>query len=570
MHDLLISDATVVDGTGAPRRHAGIAVSDGRITEVGAVTGPARRTIDAKGAIVSPGFIDVHTHFDVQGFWDPTLSPSPLHGVTTVLGGNCGFTVAPLDDDAAGYLMRMLARVEGMPLESLEQGVPWDWRSTGEYLDRLDGRLAVNAGFMVGHSAVRRVVMGAAATERTATPEELDQMKALLRDGLAAGAFGFSSTWSTTHNDAEGRPVPSRWADRNELVELASVCREFEGTSLEFLPSAFGPFSEEVSEVMVAMTVAAQRPLNWNIMVVSASTLPAWLDKLEVGSRAQAAGGKVVGLVIPETLSPRLCFRSGFVLDALPGWEKPMALPLDEKLALLRDPDERHRLNELAQQPGPARPLAHWADKELVETFSAETKRYEGRIVGEIATREGKDPFDVLCDIACADELRTQFITPRRPSTRADWEARVQVFRDPRAVIGASDAGAHLDMIATFNFSTVVLEKVVREEELLPLEEAVHLITEVPARLYGLRDRGTIVEGAHADLVVFDEGTVGTGPIHTRVDLPGGAGRLYAGATGIEHVIVNGVPIVSGDEFTDDRPGTLMRSGRDSATPALN
>jgi N-acyl-D-aspartate/D-glutamate deacylase len=569
VYDVIISGGQVVDGTGAPGRRADVAIKDGKVADIGRVREAAERTVDADGLVVAPGFIDVHTHLDVQGFWDPTLSPSPLHGITTVLGGNCGFTVAPLNDDAAGYLMRMLARVEGMPLESLEAGVPWDWRTTAEFLDRHEGRLAVNAAFMVGHSALRRVVMGEAATERTATREEIDAMAALLRDGLAAGGLGFSSTWAETHNDSEGRPVPSRHATADEIVELAGVCREFEGTALEFLPVGAGPFSDEATELMIRMTVAARRPLNWNIISVTAKNLPGWLAKLAVSDRARERGGKIVGLTIPNSPAARFTFRSGFVLDALPGWLAPMALPPAQKLAMLRDPDQRKRLNELADRPGPMRHMTKWAQMLILETFTADTKRYEGRTVGDIAAEEGKEPFDALLDIVCTDELRTSFCrTPYQP-TRADWEARAQVWRDPRAVVGASDAGAHLDMIDTFNYATVLLQHGVREQGLLSVEEGVRLLTDVPARLYGLRGRGRLAPGACADVVAFDLDRVGTGPTVTRVDLPGGAGRLYAEATGVEHVLVNGTEIATAGRFGEARPGRILRSGRDTATAPL-
>ena len=237
MFDLLIKNGVVVDGTGAPRRSADVAIRDGRIAEIGRVDGAARREIDARGHVVAPGFVDIHTHYDAQAFWDGTLSPSPFHGVTTVVGGNCGFSIAPLSPDAAGYLKRMLARVEGMPLESLEAGVPWDWTSFGEYLARLDGRLAVNAGFLVGHSALRRVVMGEAAIGEPASDAALRGMQELLRESLAQGGLGFSSSAAPTHNDSEGRPVPSRFATREEFLALARAVRDFPGTTLEFIPT---------------------------------------------------------------------------------------------------------------------------------------------------------------------------------------------------------------------------------------------------------------------------------------------------------------------------------------------
>ncbi|WP_239332313.1 amidohydrolase family protein [Frankia sp. CiP3] len=572
MHDIVIRGGQVVDGTGAPRQRADIAIDGGRVVAIGAVPDAGRRTIDADGLIVSPGFVDIHTHLDVQGFWDPTLSPSPLHGVTTVLGGNCGFTVAPLDDTAGDYLMRMLSRVEGMPLESLQAGVPWDWRSTAEFLDRLDGTLAVNAGFMVGHSAIRRVAMGPAATERPATDDELETMKRLLRAGIAAGGLGFSSTWSQSHSDADGRPVPSRAAPAEELFALAAVAGEFEGTSLEFLPvlPQRGGFSQEITDVMVGMSVAARRPLNWNILTVTAKTLPDALARLEVGDIARARGGKVIALTMPDTPPARFSFRAGFVLDMVPGLHDFLFLPLDERLAILRDPDRRRELRRAAEEPSAFSHLVDWGSRHIIETFSPQTKPYAGRIVGDIAAEEGRDPFDVLMDIVVADDLKTTFSNPSRDAQPEDWQARAQIWRDPRAVVGASDAGAHLDMVEFFGYSTMLLQHGVREQQVVTLEEAVRLITDVPARLYGLRGRGRLRAGGAADIVIFDETRIARQPTETRFDLPAGAGRLYGEADGVRHVLVNGIEIAHDGAFTGDFPGTILRSGRDTETPSLD
>ncbi|MGE3621797.1 MAG: amidohydrolase family protein [Acidimicrobiia bacterium] len=568
-HDLLVRGGLVVDGSGGPRRPADVAVDDGRIVAVGRGLGPARRVVEAEGRIVAPGFVDVHTHLDVQGFWDPMLTPSPLHGVTTALGGNCGFTVAPLDGDAAPYLMRMLAKVEGMPLTSLERGVPWDWGTTAEFLDRLEGRLALNTGFSVGHSALRRVVMGPDATERHATPDELAAMLRLLHDGLSAGALGFSSTWSPAHNDHDGRPVPSRAAAPSELVALAAACRDHPGTSLEFLAGA-GEWDAATRDVIVDMSVAAGRPLNWNVISGTAESLDRWLDKLAVSDLARARGGKVVGLALPRSPAARFCMRSGFALDALVGWDAAMALPDDEKLALLTDPDGRRRLAEDADRPSAYRHLADWGGYRIMETFSPDTERFEGRVVADIARDLDKDPFDALVDIVVADELRTSFCIARPDDTADDWAARARLWRDPRVVVGASDAGAHLDMLTTYTYPTDLLGLAVREHGLLGVEEAVRMLTAEPAELYGLRDRGVLRPGAWADVVVFDQDEVGPGEITTRFDLPGGAGRLYAGADGVGHVIVNGVPIVEDGELTASTPGRVLRAGRDTATPSLD
>jgi N-acyl-D-aspartate/D-glutamate deacylase len=570
--DLIIRGGDVIDGTGAPRRRADVGVKDGRIVAVGVVDGDADRTIDATGRVVTPGFVDVHTHFDAQIFWDGALTPSPLHGVTTVLAGNCGFTIAPLTDDAADsdYLMKMLARVEGMPLESLREGVPWSWRTTAEYLDALEGRVGVNVGMMVGHSAIRRAVMGGDANQRSATPEEVAAMSRLLHDGLDAGGIGFSSSWARTHNDAEGRMVPSRYATKDELVELCRVAGEHEGTSLEFLPMV-GPFEPWAKELMADMSAAAQRPLNWNILVITTASAANVENQLSAGDVARERGGKVVALTIPKPPGVRLSLESGFVLDAMPGWETVMGLPHAYKKAILADPVARGELNAAAQvDHNPMRSLADWSTKRIFDVVAEENRPYVGRMLSEIAAEQGRDPFDVLCEIAVADDLLTSFGPDAPVSSAEEWKMRVDVWRDSRAVIGASDAGAHLDLLATFNYSTVLMAEAVREHGVLPLEEAVHLITDVPARLYGLVDRGRLEVGNHADIVVLDPATVDSEPIAMRTDLPGGAARLYADSHGIDHVLVNGTPLVVDGALTADRPGTVLRSGRDTRTPDMS
>jgi N-acyl-D-aspartate/D-glutamate deacylase len=573
MYDVIIRGGEVVDGTGAARRRADVGIRDGKVVAIGEVTGEAASTIDAAGKVVAPGFVDVHTHFDAQVFWDGALTPSPLHGVTTVLAGNCGFTIAPLSSDPADgeYLMRMLARVEGMPLESLRDGVPWSWTTTPEYFDTIDGNLGVNAAFMVGHSAIRRVVMGEDANRRESTDDELAAMQRLLHEGLEAGGLGFSSSWARTHNDADGHMVPSRNATREELIALAGVAGQHEGTSLEFIPMV-GPVMEPwAMDLMADLSAAAKRPLNWNILTVNAANAEAGRAKLEAGDVARAKGGKVVALTIPHSFGVRLSFASGFVLDAMPGWEAPMLLPRDEKLKLFRDKAARDALNDLAQAPGnPMGAIANWGSKTIFDVVAPENQQYVGRTVGEIAAEQGRSPWDALVDIVLADELLTSFGIVMPPDSDDDWKARLDIWRDGRAVIGASDAGAHLDLLASFNYATVLLGTAVRERQLLSLEEAIHLITDVPAQLYGLVDRGRLQEGWNADVVVLDPARVQSDEVGMRFDLPGGAGRLYAGASGIDHVLVNGQAIVRDGALTEHRSGTLLRSGRDTRTASLD
>jgi N-acyl-D-aspartate/D-glutamate deacylase len=568
MLDTVIRGAEVIDGTGGLRRRADVGISAGRVVTVGTVDDRASRTVDGAGLVLAPGFIDVHTHFDAQVFWDPALTPSPLHGVTSIVGGNCGFTIAPLTEDAGDYLVRMLSRVEGMPLAALQQGVPWNWSTTAEYFSRIEGMLAMNAGFMVGHSAMRRVVMGEDATVRECTEPELEAMKSLLRDGLAAGGMGFSTSRGSSHQDWDGNPVPSRHASADEIVALAAVCKDFPGTSLEMVPTGW-LFDDFEKDLMPRMTVEAQRPLNWNLVLANADSLPRHLTNLELGTEARRRGGKIVALAMPIDFPARFCFLTPFVLDGLPGWGHPMAQPVAERLRLLRDPVERRHLEELAATTETHMHVVDWGNKLIAETFTPETERYEGRKVADIAAEEGKSPFDALVDIVCADELRTGFTRIPPVSTPADWAARAQIWRDDRTLIGGSDAGAHLDFLATFNYTTHLLQHAVRGAQALSLEECVRMLTHDPARLYGLRDRGVIREGAIADLVLFDPDTVGSEDVRTRCDLPGGAGRLYAGAVGIDRVLVGGTEIVEGGRMTGARPGQLLKSGRDTDTPAL-
>ena len=570
--DTLLTNGTIVDGTGAPRQQGDIGLKDGRIAAIGDLEGRTNdRVLDLRGQIVAPGFIDVHTHYDAQVFWDPTLSPSSNHGVTTVVGGNCGFSIAPLSPGAGDYLTRMLARVEGMPLESLQQGVPWNWTSFAEYLASFEKDLAINAGFMVGHSALRRVVMGEKAVGHEADASQIEAMVDLLHESLRGGGLGFSSSVAPTHNDGDGQPVPSRHAAREELIALAGALRDHEGTSLEFLPGV-GPFQDHERELMADLSCAAQRALNWNVLVVNSYQPDHPANQLSAADFAAEKGGRVVALTLPQVMSLRLNFISGFIFDALPGFAEIIALPLPERIRKFADPAVRRELGERAASPeaGGMAFFANWSLYRIDEAFSPENKPYEGRTVGEIAAEENKPPLDVLLDIAGADDLRTSFKPDMPGDDDESWALRAKVWQDDRTLIGASDAGAHLDMIDTFAVSTMLLGPGVRERNLLSLEEAVHQLTDLPGRLYGFTHRGRIAEGWHADLVVFDPDLIGAGPVHTRADLPGGAARLYAEAEGISRVLVAGTDILVDGKPTGATPGRVMRSGIDTAATGLS
>jgi len=567
MLDTVLRGGLVIDGSGSAARRADVGMRDGRIAAIGEIDEEARETIDVEGKVVSPGFVDVHTHYDAQAFWDPALSPSCFHGVTTVMGGNCGFSVAPLTDESGPYLMRMLSRVEGMPLASLEEGVPWNWRSFGEYLDALEGKLALNAGFLVGHSAIRRAVMGEASVERAANASEIEAMQDLLAESLEAGGMGFSSTLAPTHNDLEGKPVPSRWAERDEIVALCSTVREHPGTTLEFIP-AIGVFSDEDMALMTDMSLAANRPLNWNVLVIQSFNEAGWRAQLAASDYAEERGARVVALTPSQVMIIRLNFRSGFVLDSLPEWAPVIALPHDEKLKALADPAVRKRLDERANSDdaGVMRAIAVWENMLIAETFTPEHAKYEGRMIGDLAKELGKEPFDALLDLAISEDLKTSFSPMIPGDDDASWQMRKEAWTDPRTIVGASDAGAHLDMINTFAYSTALLGPAVRERSLMTLEEAIHQLTDVPARHYGIRERGRLAIGWHADVTVFDPDEVGLGELYTRNDLPQDEMRLYADAFGIERVFVNGTEIVRDGELTGAHPGAIIRSGRDCDT----
>jgi N-acyl-D-aspartate/D-glutamate deacylase len=329
MFDVAITGGAVVDGSGAPTRRADVAIRNGRIVAIvdhGHLDEAAARTIDATGLIVAPGFIDLHTHYDAQLLWDPTASPSPLHGVTTVFGGNCGFGLAPAGDEHADYLARLLARVEGIPLAAIEAGVPWTWRSFGDWLGHLDGAIAVNAGFLAGHSAIRRAVMGADAVGAVASPAQVEAMATTLRAMLADGAMGLSTSRAPTHHDGAGDPVPSRAAADDELLALARVVGEREGTQLEaIVPGCLNGFTDDEVALLTALSVAADRPLNWNVLGIAGGD--GHLHQLAASDHAREHGGRVVALTLPQGMKLRLSFLSGMVLDALPGWSDIFGLP---------------------------------------------------------------------------------------------------------------------------------------------------------------------------------------------------------------------------------------------------
>jgi N-acyl-D-aspartate/D-glutamate deacylase len=573
MLDHLIAGVTVVDGTGAPAYVADVGIRDGRIAAIAPhITEEARTTEAATGLVLAPGFVDPHTHYDAQLFWDPYATPSLNHGVTTVAAGNCGFTLAPLNPDRpedADYTRRMMSKVEGMSLVALEEGAPWSWSGFGEYLDALEGRIAVNAGFMVGHCALRRYVMGPDAVGGQPTEQQLADMLRLLHDAMDAGAWGFSTTQSSSHSDGDGKPVASRHALPAELLALSQAVGEHEGTQIEaIVAGCLDQFSDAEIDLFVEMSAVAGRPLNWNVLTIDASVPARVPRQLEASERARKAGGRVVALTMPILTPMNMSLGTFCALNLIPGWGPVLGLPIAERIARLGDPEVRAELvrRGRSEEAGVFRRLTDFGRYVIGDTYSEANEGLTGRVVEDIAAERGIDPFSCLVEICVADELRTVLWPMPTDNDPASWALRAETWRHEDVLLGGSDAGAHLDRMCGAPYTTRFLGDCLRGRKLVPLERAVQMLTDDPARLFGLRERGRIQEGFHADLVLFDPERIAADKATLVHDLPGDSPRLDSKAIGVTAVWVNGVETIRDDTVTGAVPGKVLRSGRDTAT----
>jgi N-acyl-D-aspartate/D-glutamate deacylase len=575
MLDHLITGATVVDGTGAAARRADIGLRDGRIAHIaepGTLREEARSSQDATGLVLAPGFVDPHTHYDAQLFWDPYATPSMSHGVTTVVGGNCGFTLAPLNPrrpQDADYTRRMMSKVEGMSLVALEEGAPWNWHSFGEYLDALEGRTAVNAGFMVGHCALRRHVMGQDAIGGQPDHTQLEQMLRLFHEAMEAGAWGLSTTQSSTHTDSDRQPVASRHAGPDELLALSRAVADHEGTQIEaIVAGCLDQFSDDEIELLARMSAAAGRPLNWNVLTIDAAVPERVPRQLAVSEQARKEGGRVVALTMPILTPMNMSLGTFCALNLIPGWGEILGLPVPERITRLRDADVRAEMLRRAdsKEAGVFRRLARFDRYVIGDTYSAANEGLTGRVVADIAAERGQDPFHCLVDICANDDLRTVLWPMPTDNDPASWELRARTWEHEDVMLGGSDAGAHLDRMCGAPYTTRFLGDCLRGRKLVTLERAVQMLTDEPARLFGLRERGQVREGFHADLVLFDPQRIDAGQATLVHDLPGDSPRLDSRAAGIVGVWVNGVETIRDDKVTGAVPGTVLRSGRDTET----
>ncbi len=576
MLDHLIRRATVVDGTGGPAYSADVGIRDGRIAviaEPGAVTEEAVTSEDADGLVLAPGFVDPHTHYDAQLFWDPYATPSMNHGVTTVAGGNCGFTLAPLHPDRpedADYTRRMMSRVEGMALAALEEGVDWTWSSFREYLDALEGRIAVNAGFMVGHCALRRHVMGPDAIGGQPTPAQMDAMLSLFHDAMDS-----SFAWGALHH-----PVRHPLRRRRRTRRLPA--RPPRGAA-RTVPGGRGARGDAVGgdrrRVPGPVLRRGDRPARGHD---GRRRAPAELERphhRRRRPRPRAAptgpqrarprgGGRIVALTMPILTPMNMSLGTFCALNLLPGWGEILALPVPERVERLRDAATRAEMLRRAdsEEAGVFRRLADFGRYVIGDTYSAANEGLSGRVVNDIAAERGQEPFACLVEICAADDLRTVLWPMPTDNDPASWELRQRTWEHEDVLLGGSDAGAHLDRMCGAPYTTRFLGDCLRGRKLVPLTTAVKMLTDDPARLFGLRERGRIEEGFHADLVLFDPERIDAGPATLVHDLPGDSPRLDSKAVGIVSVRVNGVETLRDDKVTGAVPGTVLRSGRDTRT----
>ena len=571
MLDVIIKGGTVVDGTGAPGRPGDIGIRDGRIVAVGEVTEGAAEKIDATGLTVCPGFVDPHTHYDAQLFWDPRATPSNLFGVTSMIAGNCGFTLAPLGDESDGeYLKRMMVKVEGMALEALEQGVPWNWTTFGEYLDRVaDNGTAINVGFLVGHCALRRMVMKNDSVGKEAGPEQVAEMRHLLKESIEAGGIGFSTGRSFTHNDWDGNPVPSRWAAEEEVLELCRETAEHEGTTLEWVADGcLNGFTDDEVELMTKMSVEGRRPLNWNVLTIDSARPEAYRNQIDACEKANNEGARIVALTMPILVGMNMSLGTFCALHQLPEWRTIFGLDHPARMEKLRDPAVVTWLENQAALPeaGVFSRLTGWDNYLVGDTYSEANEGLKGRALGDIARERGIRAFHTMVEISLRDELKTVWWPMPTDDDAESWRLRAQAWEHDAVMIGGSDAGAHLDRMAGAPYTTAWLDDCLRGRRLTTMENAIRHLTDVPARLFGLRDRGRIEEGCFADIVILDPETVGATDVELVFDLPGDSKRLWSEATGINRIMVNGVTTVIDGQATDALPGKVLRSGTDTDT----
>lgn len=562
-YDLLIKNGTVVDGSGLPRFQADVAIAEGKIAAIGKIREGAREIIDAEGHVVSPGFVDGHTHMDAQVFWDPLGTCSCWHGITSVVMGNCGFSLAPCSEEDKLLVMRNLERAEDISPEAMEAGIKWSWTTYPEYLDAVE-RLpkGINYSAYIGHSALRTYVMGERAFTEEATPDDLKAMKREVRSAIQAGAAGFTTSRTRNHQTPDGQPVASRLATWDEVRQLVGVLGELNAGVFEIAGEDTGLNPERIQDYcnrLKALAVDTGVPVTFGMF--SAPKAPDyWRPFFALADETADAGGRMFIQVHSRPISVLQSFESVTSFDKLPVWRDIRKLPLAEQEAALRNPDMRQKLVQSANQPSQEGTRAVGAEaraanfKWLFPIMDRAVPPYES--VAEIAAERNQDPVETYIELALDKGLKRFFM---QPLTNTHEPSTLEMMQHPRSVITFSDSGAHVSQIMDSSLQTHLLSHWVREKEALTLEDAVHQLSFVPASHWKLAGRGLLREGWNADVVIFDPQTVEPQVPELTYDLPAGARRLKQKANGFLATVVNGEVVLRNNEHTGALPGQLLR-----------
>jgi N-acyl-D-amino-acid deacylase len=557
MFDLVIKDAEIYDGAGSAPVRGDLGVTGGRITAVGGKLGAARETVKADGLALAPGIIDAHTHYDAQITWDPFVDPSPALGVTTVVLGNCGFTIAPCRPADRDLTMRHLTHVEGMSLDALRAGINWEFESFPQYLDMLQRRgVGPNVACFAGHSAIRTFVMGGEATERVATEAEIATMAAQVREAMAAGAVGFATSTAESHNGEGGKPMPSRLADDREMRTLIRAMGE-SGRGVYMLTKG----SKTTIPYLEELAAEANRPVVIAALLHTSTNPTAAFTWLEQVNAARSRGRELVAQTSCCALSMDFTFRSPYLFEMMQAWKPVMAAHDEAEMTrIYRDPTWRAAVrSELDAARGRLIFNGEWDKLFLIEVAKEVHRAMEGQSLGALARAAGKDPFDFTLDLALSENLDTMFVAQLLHN---DEEAVGRILADPNTSISLSDAGAHLTFFCDAGFGLHLLGHWSRDLGVLDLPQAIHRLTGQPAKLFGFRDRGVLREGNAADLMLFDPKTIERGSRTRAHDLPAGAARLTCSAVGLHGVWVNGSQVADARGFCADpkaRPGEVIR-----------
>ena len=558
VYDLLVKNGRIVDGSGMPSFQGDVGVLKGKIVEVGYLSGPATRTIDAEGMVIAPGFIDNHCHYDAQVTWDPLCTFSCHHGATSVIIGNCSLTLAPAKPNERTKVLGMLSQVEAIPMDILEAGVSWRWETIPEYMAAIGQRLGVNVGMLMGHSAIRLYAMGEASQERPATEGELDRMRNLVREGLEAGALGLSVTRNMSHFDVEGKRIPAAVAPEEELIALAKVLGDV-GTGA--IQSGGGAGPELKNGLMSRLSEASGRSVVYNQIQQSAFAPERWKQHLSHVEKACNQGVRALPLVSPTIVVQHFTMKNCQIFRQMPAWLSLMQLSDEEKLRAYGDPVMREKLRADLDLPDSGF-FKRWDLILVEEPCLAKHQALKGKNIAQIANLQGREPLDLFLDLVVEEELNTRLAFGNR---NTDREAVGQLLRSPYTVIGLSDGGAHVQFHSEVGYSTQLLGYWVREQKIMSLEDAVRRLTFDPASAFGIHDRGLLRPGLAADMVVFDPATVNAGKEEVLRDLPNDGWRIRVLAEGIHYTIVNGEVLLERGEHTGATPGRVLRNARYNA-----